>query len=103
MWGLETMEKIQREAITRSRAEGKLLYKAISDKDGNVFSCPATTKKIKGYKLVNSYFVDNSGFGTDDEPALTPANFLNKVRAGYFYGIISQGQFQVYIGEFKKL
>jgi len=47
--------------------------------------------------------VDNSGFGSDDETALTPANFLAKVRAGFFYGIIEQGQFQVYIGEFKKL
>ena len=101
--GLETMEKIQREAIARLRAEGKLLYEAVSDKDEGVFSCPASTKKVKGYTLVNSYFVDNSGFGSEDEPTLTPANFLAKVKAGFFYGIIEQGQFQVYIGEFKKI
>jgi len=103
MFDLATIEKMQMEAIKKARQDGKVLYFALKDKDEGVFKCPACPKKIKGYTLFNSYFVDNSGFGSDDEPALTPARFLDKVKEGFYYSIISQGQFQVYIGEFKKL
>jgi hypothetical protein len=78
------------------------MYKAIKDGDEGVKSCPKINKKVKGYKLLNEYFVDNSGWGTDREPALTFNQFLNKVKAGLYYGITSIGQFQVYIGEYKK-
>lgn len=103
MCDLKTMERVQREAIKKSRLEGKKLYFAIRDRDENVFKCPAVTKKIIGYNLINTYFVDNSGFGSDSEPALTASQFLNKVKQGFYYGIISQGQFQVYIGEYQKI
>ena len=37
------------------------------------------------------------------ECALVFSDFLSKVKAGYYYGIREAGQFQVYIGEYKKL
>jgi hypothetical protein len=77
------------------------MYKAICDKDSNVFKCGKVGNTL-GYKRVNIYFVDNSGFGSDSEPALTANSFLDKVKAGYYYAIISVGQFQVYIGEYEK-
>lgn len=81
-----------------------MLYRAKSDKDIGVKGCKVVGNgDIYGYELVNTFFVDNSGFGTDDEPALTFNKFLNEVKAGYFYGIREVGQFQVYIGEYKKL
>jgi hypothetical protein len=52
---------------------------------------------------VNTYFVDNSGLGDRSEPALIFMDFLEKVKEGYFYGIKEVGQFQVYIGEYKKI
>lgn len=76
--------------------------KAHTDKDKNVFKSPQTKESIKGYTITNRFFVDNSGFGTESESALTPNQFLNNVRAGFYYGITSVGQFQVYITEFKK-
>jgi len=79
------------------------LYKAIKNGDEGVFKCGQVGQgEVFGFKRVNIYFVDNSGFGTDSEPALTAQGFLNKVKQGYYYGITSIGQFQVYIGEFIK-
>lgn len=83
--------------------DGSLLYQAKTNGDKEVFKCKKTSKDIKGYELVQEFFVDNSGFGSESEPALTPAMFLREVKAGYYYGITNIGQFQVYIGEFKKL
>ena len=81
-----------------------MLYKAKVDKDLNVKSCQIIGKgDIFGYILVNTYFVDNSGFGDISEPALTFNHFLNHVKAGYYYGIKEAGQFQVYISEYKKV
>jgi hypothetical protein len=55
----------------------------------------------KGFKLVNEYFVDNSGFGSANEPALTFEQFEKKVKEGHAYAIVESGQFQVWIAEFE--
>ena len=55
-----------------------------------------------GWAQVNNYFVDNSGFGQVGEAALTAEEFYAAVKPGYGYAIIESGQFQVYIGQFKK-
>lgn len=49
------------------------------------------------------YFVDKSGFGTPCEPALTARQFADRVKPGYGYAIVEEGQFQVGIGMFKRL
>jgi hypothetical protein len=56
----------------------------------------------KGWELVEEHFVDSSGFGRDDESALSLNQFLNKLQIGHGYAIIEQGQFQVFIGEFAR-
>lgn len=56
----------------------------------------------KGWKLIETYFVDSSGFGAEDESALSFRKFLDKLRVGYGYAITEAGQFQVYVGEFRK-
>ena len=55
----------------------------------------------RGWKLVETYFVDASGFGSEGEPALTIRQFAGKVKAGMGYAVIEAGQFQVYVGEFR--
>jgi hypothetical protein len=80
------------------------MYRAKCNADEGIFK---GVKKIAdgqliGYKKVNSYFVDNSGFGTNGEMAMTKNAFLSEVKSGYFYGITEVGQFQVYIGEYIK-
>lgn len=55
----------------------------------------------RGFKLVDTLFVDSSGFGSPSEPALTQSQFFERLRVGLAYGVVSAGQFQVYVGEFE--
>ena len=65
--------------------------------------------ELKGYELIEQFFVDSSGFGQEGEMALTYKQFIDKV--GYilkenpvvYSAITDVGQFQVYIGIFKKI
>lgn len=74
------------------------LYSAIKDNDEGVFKMPVYTGKRKSEQ---TYLVDTSGFGLEDEPALTARQFLKKVKKHKYYGITEQGQFQVLVGEFR--
>lgn len=78
------------------------MYKAKEDGDKGVFKVKAIDKTPKEFIETNEYFVDSSGFGRDDEPALTPDQFLKKVKKGRYYAITGQGLFQVFIGEYEK-
>lgn len=66
------------------------------------------TAILKGYELIEELFVDSSGFGSESEPALTRSGFereLEKLlkKHGKLHACITRaGQFQVYIGLFKK-
>jgi hypothetical protein len=81
-----------------------MLYRAKSNGDEGVKGCKVIGWSIPfGYEFVKGYFVDSSGFGQEEEVALTFGQFLKEVKQGYFYGIREVGQFQVKIGEFKKV
>ena len=66
------------------------------------------TMQLQGYELIEELFVDSSGFGIESEPALTVDSFENKIQSLLNeYGkltakITMAGQFQVYVGLFKK-
>lgn len=81
------------------------MYQAKNNQDEGIFKGVKRigNKEIFGYKLIKEYFVDNSGLGSESEPALTVKQFLNEVKQGYFYAITGVGQFQVYIGEYEKI
>lgn len=49
-----------------------------------------------------AYMVDKSGFGRRDEPALTLDQFVERLRPGYGYAMVEEGQFQVKIGLFER-
>ena len=61
-----------------------------------------------GWKRIDKWFCDHSGWGAPDEPALTVEALTDRIRerirAGklYGYGIISTGQFQLWLGVFEK-
>ena len=48
-------------------------------------------------------FVDTSGFGAPDEPALTRWQLLDELKVGTAYALTSVGQFQAYVQPFKVL
>jgi hypothetical protein len=60
----------------------------------------------EGWLLVDRHFVDSSGFGADDEPAMSLPQFVALLeervteRPGTGWAVIEAGQFQVYVGEF---
>lgn len=70
--------------------------------------CTEDTMNAKGYTLIKELFVDSSGFGADNEPALTQSQFEREITAtltehGPLFATITRaGQFQVYVGLFKK-
>ena len=81
------------------------MYRAKMDGDKGVFKCGKIEgeKTPLGYKITEKYFVDNSGFGSENELALTASQFLAKVKSGRYYAITGQGQFQVYVTEYEKI
>ena len=70
--------------------------------------CSVDTMKLKGYRLIDTLFVDSSGFGLESEPALTASEFEREFRKyvdlnGVVYtSLVGVGQFQVYVGIFAK-
>lgn len=64
--------------------------------------------QLMGYELVEELFADSSGFGADDEPALSVSQFEQRVKelvaehGTLTAKITGAGMFQVYIGFFKK-
>lgn len=58
-----------------------------------------------GWKLIDDWLVDASGFGSESEPALTIRQLASRLRdnigKGYAYAIVEQGQFQIVIGVFE--
>ncbi len=89
----------------QGRKNKKRKHPYIAKKNGD----PGVTKmpnigdhRFENYDMIESLFVDNSGCGADSEPALTLDQFLCKVEKGLGYAIISEGQFQIDVGVFKK-
>ena len=103
MMGLETIRRMNAAQTVEAETQGVQPYVAISDHDEGVFGCPTLGDYVpSGWNRVNTLFVDQSGFGMDDEPALSINQFLNKVKKGFGYGIGETGQFQLYIHVFEK-
>jgi len=102
MYSIEAIKRMNRDAAKAAR--GRLPYIAKCDGDVDVLSCPNFGDyRPKGWKLAERLFVDNSGSGSDNEPALTKRQFLGRVKAGFGYAIIEQGQFQLYVGVFEEV
>lgn len=109
MMGIETIKQMSREAGERAAREGKRPY--LLD-DGEIetlppFPFPNLGSYVPdGWEEVERLFVDASGFGADWEPALTVEQFKDELREregkGYGYAIVEAGQFQVYVGVFKR-
>lgn len=101
MYSIEMIKQMNRDAA--KAAKGRSPYIAKCDRDEGVLHCPNFGDyRPKGWKLVETLFVDSSGWGGDDEPALSISSFIDKVRDGFGYAVIEQGQFQVCVGVFEK-
>lgn len=83
----------------RARVNGKNL-----PYNGPLFSFPMIgDHRPKGWRLVKKLFVDTSGLGADNEPALSIRQLADALEPGFGYALIETGQFQAYIGVFKRI
>lgn len=80
------------------------MFKAKENGDKGVFGCKMITPDdLEKFEEVDRYFVDCSGWGQESEPAMTPEQFLTKVKKDKFYAVIDYGQFQLWVGEYIKI
>lgn len=103
MMSLDAIHQLADEKALQAAKENREPYEAIRDRDGMVLKCPNIgSYEPSGFTEIDRLFVDKSGFGSPGEPALTPEQFLGKVKAGLYYAIVQEGQFQLYIGVFER-
>lgn len=109
MHGLSTMEKINSEAVMESYLSDNPLKRIKKAED--TFKAPDYSavdlellESVSGKEVVETYFVDSSGFGDEREPAMTVGRFTETVSellntcSEPLYAVLSGiGQFQVYV------
>ena len=107
MMSLEYIEELAREAGVTAEEPGKEPYWLDDEwkkQHWPPFPFPFLGDYCpEGWELVDEFFCDSSGFGRDDEAALSGSQFLEKCEAGYGYAITQAGQFQVYVGQFRRM
>ena len=111
MMGLATIRQFQREAARKARrnkavpviVEAEDIADAQAGNTAAIHIPNLGDHRPKGYKLVDTLFVDKTGFGSEREPALTINGMFRRMKAGYAYAMIEEGQFQCYVGEFEVL
>jgi len=104
MMSLEAIEYENKKAEDRARKNRSKLFVAQTDGDVNIEDAPYIGDYIpEGWRQTETFFVDSSGMGGQNEPALTFNQLIAEVKKGYGYALISVGQFQVYIAEFRRL
>ena len=108
MMSIETIRSMSARRARESAAAGRLPLPVEADDLVNDevlarhlrFITNLGDRTPRGYVKVEDLFVDSSGWGSENEPAMTFGQFLAKVKAngpGYHYSICQEGQFQVYI------
>jgi hypothetical protein len=114
MMDLATVRYYARKAGSAARREGLEPYQptGLADIDlGNPgFRIPnlGTYVPAGWHRTEAVWFVDKTGWGREDEPALTVPRFVEKLQE-YFgihpeagYGLIYEGEFQVYVAAFER-
>jgi len=104
MMSIITIKELNERQARKAKKLKLKPYMAEVDRDERVFNMPNLGYYVpKGWKLIDKLFVDKTGFGRRDEPALTIKQFIKKVKAGLGYAICEEGEFQIYIGVFEKI
>jgi hypothetical protein len=112
MWDLETIKRLNREVGERAVEEG--LEPFHLEREAQLDLMPPfpfpnlgddAVELDKQHERVDSLFVDKSGFGAADEPALTMDQFTDRLRellreneGGILLAIEEEGQFQLHVG-----
>ena len=103
MMSLSSIRQMSREACRKAAKAGAFPYVPLHEDEIDAFP-PFPFPFLgdyrpKGWKLVDTLFVDSSGFGEDDETALSVPQLKAKLRElqrsgkTYGYGIVEAGPF----------
>ena len=114
MMSPKTIHKRNQEAKKKASEMGKKPYvvhnKEAIDEFGDSFPFPDLGDyRPEGWELIDKYFVDSTGIGGSGEPAKSVDQFKRALKSdmdeeGIFgYAVIEAGEFQVYVGKFRKL
>lgn len=112
MMSLATIDAMSRKAAAKAAREKKepFIVEAADieafRKDGRARPFPFPnigSYRPKGWKLLGTLFCDATGWGEEDEPALTREQLIDRLKVGHGYAVIEVGQFQVYVGEFVRV
>lgn len=113
MWDLATIKELNRQAKERAIKLGLEPYLIQSEQELDTmppFPFPNIgddeVEADSLYERIDTLFVDKSGFGADDEPALSIDQLVTRLRrlvrenkeTGIRLAIVSEGQFQLYLG-----
>ena len=115
MMSLETIRSMSRE-VAEKAASNKLYPFTVEEEDIRDWKTALVVGKSprlpfpdlgdyrpEGWELVDDLLCDSTGMGADNEPALTIRQLLDRLTAGRGYAVVESGQFQVVLGEFKKV
>lgn len=96
----DQIRQVATEAGKKAKRQGLKPW-VCKDKNSKPTSIPFLGDYVpNGWAIVDSYFVDSSGFGSPGESALTQEAFFARMKVGRGYAVIEAGEFQVYVGEF---
>jgi hypothetical protein len=106
MMDLQTISRLSREQARKAARLHKKPYLFEEEDRGSFppFPFPNIGNYVpRGWELGETYFVDKFGFPEYDGRALTHKMLAEKLKAGYGYAIIEEGEFQLVVGEFKQI
>lgn len=112
MWCLEVIDYLNRQAGKKARKRGAAPFVPAGPENVDNWP-PFPFPNLGDYtppgwdRTEESWFVDKTGWGRPDEPALTLEQLKGRLRCyvmenpGHGFGIIEEGQCQLYIGAFR--
>ena len=112
MMSVEVIIAVNNEIARKAAREGLVPYVPISaDEATSPFFCPNIgSLKPRGWrKTGETWFVDKTGHGFDDEPALTWKQFRRRLvgyilrHASHGFAITEEGEFQVVVSAFRRI
>lgn len=114
MMDLQTIVELNRRATNQAKRHGKRpavptaeqrAVLATGELAAPGWSIPSLGDYVpKGWELVETHFVDKSGFGAPGEPALTQGAFAKVIASapeGDGWASTEEGQFQIYVNQYR--
>ena len=110
-----SIEQVRAESNKRARIARRLGLESWAPIDADEVLCwgrcpiPFLGSYVpEGWELIDDFFVDSSGLGSDDEPALTYSRFKKLAakrvtdQPGVGFAITEAGECQVYVGVYQR-